>query len=146
MEYLTQLIGQTGVAIPAVELASRYAMSPRGSAPEPVLDTRAKEAYRRRIEELREEIDDADACSDLERAARARMELDRFVEELARATGFAGRTRSFDDSAERARISVHKAIKRAVAMITEVDPTVGGEIRSRLVTGMRCVFLARAAG
>jgi tetratricopeptide (TPR) repeat protein len=146
MEYLTQLIGQTGVAIPAVELASRYAMSSRDSAPDPVLDARAKEAYRRRIEELREEVDDAEACADLERAARARVELDRFVEELARVTGFAGRTRSFDDSAERARVSVHKAIKRAVAMIAEVDPTVGGEIRSRLVTGMRCVFLARAAG
>jgi hypothetical protein len=143
MEYLTKLIGQTGVAIPAVELASGYTMTCRSSAVEPVLDARAKDAYRRRIEELRAEIDDGEACADLERAARGRVELDRFLEELARATGFAGRTRSFDDTAERARVSVHKAIKRAVAMIAEVEPTVGHEIRSRLVTGMRCVFLAR---
>ena len=88
---------------------------------QPVLDDRAKATYRRRIEELQHEVDDADACADLERAARARAELDQFVAELARATGFAGRGRSFADEAERARVAVRKAIKRAVAMITEAD-------------------------
>ncbi len=92
-----------------------------------------------RIEEL-QRVDDADVCADLERAARARVELDQLVAELARATGFAGRGRCFADEAERARVAVRKAIKRAVAMITEVEPILGGEIGSRVVTGTRCVF------
>ena len=71
-------------------------------------------------------------------------ELDRFVAELARATGFGGRTRSFVDGAERARVSVHKAIKRALATIAEADPTLGRELASRVVTGTRCVYLTSA--
>jgi hypothetical protein len=43
------------------------------------------------------------------------------VAELARATGFAGRGRCFADEAE-------------------VEPVLGGEIGSRLVTGTRCVY------
>ena len=111
-----------------------------------MLDERAKACYRARIEQLRDEVDDAESCADLERATRAREELVRFVEELARATGFAGRDRSFADDAERARVSVHKAIKRAVAMIAEVDPSLGREIASRVVTGMRCTFRAAGGG
>lgn len=145
MEYLTRLVEHAGVGIAAIELASGHAMSCRGSSPEPVLDARAKALYRRRIEELREDVDDAEACSDLERAATARAELDRFVVELARSTGFAGRARSFTDSAERARVSVQKAIKRALIMITEADPMLGREIGSRVVTGMHCIYVAHPA-
>ena len=48
----------------------------------------------------------------------------------------------FADEAERARVAVHKAIKRAVAMITEAEPVLGREIGSRVVTGTRCVYRA----
>jgi hypothetical protein len=109
-----------------------------------VLDADAKAAYRRRIEELRSELADAEECADLERAARAREELDRFLEELARCTGFAGRARSFTHNAERARVSVHKAIKRAVSAIAEIDPAIGRAVGDRVVTGSTCVFLATA--
>ena len=142
MEYLTRLVEHAGIGIAAIELASGHAMSCRGSSSEPVLDAHAKAMYRQRIEELRADVEDAEMCADLERAAAARAELDRFVAELARSTGFAGRSRSFADSAERARISVQKAIKRALVMITEADPTLGREIGSRVVTGMQCVYVA----
>jgi hypothetical protein len=142
MEYLTRLVEHAGVGIAAIELASGHAMSCRGSSPEPVLDSRAKAQYRQRIEELRADVEDAEACSDLERAATARAELDRFVVELARSTGFAGRPRSFADSAERARVSVQKAIKRALVMITEADPMLGREFGSRVFTGMHCIYVA----
>jgi hypothetical protein len=144
MDYLSQLIENADVEIAALELASTRAMTLRGEAGEPVLDERAKACYRRRIEELREEVDDAEACADLERAAQARAELDHIVEELARATGLGGRTRTFADEAERARVSVHKAIKRAVAMLTEAEPVLGRHIGARVVTGTRCVFRAAA--
>ena len=115
MEYLERLIEHADVEIAAVELASGHAVACDASKRDPLLDPRAKAAYRRRIEELRTEADDAEQCADIERACTARLELDRYVEELARATGFGGSTRSFADSAERARVSVHKAIKRALA-------------------------------
>jgi hypothetical protein len=96
--------------------------------------------------ELREEIEDADHCADLERAARARIELDGLVAHLSAATGLGGKTRLFGRDAERARISVQKAIKRAIARISEIDPNLGGDIANRVVTGAQCAFLGRPAG
>ena len=136
MQYLDHLLRHPDVDIAAVELAGATSASSR----DPVLDPRAKAAYRRRVEELEAELDDAERCADLERVARARLELDRYLEELARATGLGGRTRSFADAAERARVSVHKAIKRALASITEAHPDLGRELSSRVVTGTRCVY------
>jgi hypothetical protein len=144
VRYLTQLIERAGVEISALELASQHALSRQAAGHHPVLDADAKAAYRRRIEELRSELADAEECADLERAARAREELDRFLEELARCTGFAGRARSFTHNAERARVSVHKAIKRAVSAIAEIDPAIGRAVGDRVVTGSTCVFLATA--
>ena len=74
------------------------------------------------------------------RAARARAELDRFVEELARVTGFAGRTRTFTDEAERARVSVHKAVRRSLTMITDAEPVIGQVLGACVLTGLRCVY------
>ena len=108
--------------------------------------TTARQAYRRRIEELQAEIDEADGHHDGERAVRARLELDRLVDELCRQTGLGGRGRSFGDESERARTSVQKAIKRALAIITEAEPIIGREMGPRLVTGARCVYGAGSAG
>lgn len=107
-----------------------------------MLDPQAAQAYHDEIAELRAEIDDADRCADVERAATARVELDQLVEHLTGATGLAGKPRSFGHDAERARVAVHKAIKRALTMIGDVDLELGREIRDRVMTGARCVFMA----
>ena len=105
-----------------------------------MFDDAAKAAYRRRVEDLRAEIDDADVCNDIERAARAREELDVLLDELRRAAGLGGRTRNFAHDAERARVSVRKAIIRALAAVRAADPILAAELDFRLVTGTRCSF------
>ena len=57
------------------------------------LDAQAKAAYRARVEELREELEQARDWADDERAARAQEELDFIARELARAVGLGGRDR-----------------------------------------------------
>jgi hypothetical protein len=145
MGYLGELIAHPDVAIPAVELASGYSMSHDGLA-QPVLDDIARSQYRRRIEDLRAEIGDAEQYADIERASRARYELDTLLDALARATGLSGRDRGLDNDSERARVSVRKAIVRALATIADADPEVAAELRARVVTGTRCVFNTRATG
>jgi hypothetical protein len=140
MEYLAALITRRDDSVPCLELVSGHAVTMRGSAGDPVLDERARLAYRRRIEELQQDVDEAEADADSERAARARLELDRFVEELARTTGFAGRPRTFGDEAERARVSVNKALKRALQQLLQSDREIGEYIAVRLVTGLRCTL------
>jgi hypothetical protein len=56
-----------------------------------------------------------------------------------------GRSRVFTDDAERARVSVRKAIGRALAGIADVDGDLAGPIDERLVTGHHCTFHAETA-
>lgn len=76
-----------------------------------LLDAQAKAAYRRRLQDLRADADEAEAMGDGERAARARQEIDALAHELARAVGLGGRDRRAAAPAERARVNVSRAIK-----------------------------------
>jgi hypothetical protein len=144
MAYLAQLISQPGVEMAAARLAGGYETSSSGH--QAMLDDRARAAYQRRIAELRAEIDDADAWADLERSARARLELDAVLEELGRTTGLGGRSRSFDDDSERARTAVQKAIRRAIGAVSEADPLLGRQLERSIVTGARCAYLPEVTG
>ena len=57
---------------------------------DPLMDARAKEAYRARIEDLRGELEEARSFNDEERAAAVEEELEALVREVARATGLGG--------------------------------------------------------
>ena len=95
---------------------------------QPVLDERAREAYRRQVAELRREIDEADAYADIERAAARRAEFDALLEELTRVVRPGGRSRAFTGADERARTSVQKALRRAIAAIGAGAPKLAGRV------------------
>jgi hypothetical protein len=59
-----------------------------------VLDDRAKNEYRRRLQELEVELEEAHDWGDAERAARLQAELDLLAQELARAVDRRGRDRA----------------------------------------------------
>ena len=138
--YLAELTNNPGRSISAVALVSSHGDAGPAPRREPVLDDMAKARYRARIGELRAEIDDADLCADLERASRARLEMDELVEQLSRVCGLRGATRSFVDDRERARVAVRKAITRALDAIAKLDPEIARELEARVVTGSRCMF------
>ena len=58
-----------------------------------MLDARAKDAHRRRLAEIEDDIEQARAFGDDERAAQADAERDFLVRELSRAVGLGGRDR-----------------------------------------------------
>jgi hypothetical protein len=104
------------------------------------LDAAAKAAYRRRLEDLREELDEAQRWSDPERAARARAEMDFIAGELAAAVGMGGRDRPQGSHAERARVNVTRAIKTAIRRLGDEDPELGAELEATVHTGVFCRF------
>jgi hypothetical protein len=141
--YLAVLVANPGHEIPAVELAAGLTPAPAAGAAasgQPILDEAAKRAYRRRLDELAAEIDEADAAGAADRAERARSERQWLIDELAAQTGLGGRDRDFAGNAERARISVGKAIRRALDRITAADPVLGEELRESVRTGVRCSY------
>ncbi|MBI2911041.1 MAG: transcriptional regulator [Chloroflexi bacterium] len=106
-----------------------------------LLDAQAKEAYRRRLAEIAEDIEEARAMGDDERAAQAEVERDFLVRELARAVGLGGRDRRVGSASERARASVTRAIRQAMARIREYHPVLGKHLEQAIRTGTYCVYL-----
>jgi tetratricopeptide (TPR) repeat protein len=107
----------------------------------PLLDGQAKEAYRRRLAEIEEDIEEAGALGDDERAAQADAERDFLVRELARAVGLGGRDRRAGSASERARASVTRAVREAMARIREHHPPLGAHLDRTIRTGTYCAYL-----
>ncbi len=107
---------------------------------DPVLDAQAKAAYRRRLDELDQEMDDASVAGDLGRAERARDEREALIDALASAVGLGGRDRRLGDDAERARKAVTARIRDAVRRITDVHPELGAHLAESVHTGSWCAY------
>src|SRR5258705_5318012 len=126
--------------MPAIELAAGTAQSAAVTADrsagshQPVLDEVAMREYRQRLASVAEEIDKYELSNDLRRAEVARAERDWLIAELTAAAGLGGRVREFTSGEERARISVGKAIRRALDRIAAADPTIGDELRATVQT------------
>jgi hypothetical protein len=146
MLHLAVLTANPGTEIAAVELVAgveglaAQAARSSGMSAQPVLDRSAVQRYRQRLSQLADEIDDAELHGDQAAGERARTEREWLVAELASGTGLGGRTRSFSDDGERARLAVGKAIRRALTHVESADPIVGAQLRAGIHTGVRCWY------
>src|SRR5206468_176984 len=86
------------------------------------------------------DLEEAEAASDHERAARARDEMDFLARELASAVGLGGRSRRAPSEAERARVNVTKGLKGALARIGEHSPSLGRHLATTIRTGTFCSY------
>ncbi len=78
---------------------------------------------------------------DDERAAQAAAERGFLVRELARAVGLGGRDRRVGSASERARASVTRAVRQAMARIHDYHPTLGEHLDRAIRTGTYCAYL-----
>jgi hypothetical protein len=106
-----------------------------------MLDARAKEAYRRRLSEIENDIEEARGTGDIERSKRAESERDFLVRELSRAVGLGGRDRRAGSTSERARASVTRALRQTMARIRELSPLLGEHLDRAVRTGSYCAYL-----
>ena len=106
-----------------------------------VLDTRAKDAYRRRLAEIDDDIDQARATGNAEPAAQADAEREFLVRELARAYGLGGRARRAASASERARAGVTRAVRQAIARIGQHHPQLGEHLSRTIRTGTYCAYV-----
>jgi hypothetical protein len=116
---------------------SRTALGDAGE----MLDARAKNAYRRRLAEIEDDMEQARAIGDTERAAQADAERDFLVRELSRAVGLGGHDRRAASASERARVGVTRAIRQAIARIAEHHPQLGEHLNHAVRTGTHCAYL-----
>jgi tetratricopeptide (TPR) repeat protein len=155
MRYLARLLADPGRELHVLDLvaAERGREAPVAAGAEPglsytavsdageLLDARAKDAYRRRLTEIEDDIDQARAAGDAERAAQADAERDFLVRELSRAVGLGGRDRRAGSASERARAGVTRALRQAMARIGEHHPPLGTHLDRTIRTGTYCSYL-----
>jgi tetratricopeptide (TPR) repeat protein len=148
IRYVAELIAHPGVERHAFDLVDLVEGAPAqpgldrrrlGDAGEQ-LDADARSAYRHRIEQLREEMDEAELLQDDHRAAKIQQEVDALVAELGRAFGLGGRDRRAASAAEKARLNVTRAIRAAIARIEQAHPAAGRELNRAIRTGTYCSY------
>ncbi len=105
-----------------------------------MLDEQAKIAYRRRLSELREELEEAKQVGNIERAESAEQEIDALTSELSRAVGLGGRNRRAASASERARQSIGKTIKSVLERIAQSDAALGDILSRCIKTGTVCSY------
>jgi hypothetical protein len=146
MVYLAVLLANPGREIAAAHLAAGHAHDPdvqvdsARAGRQRTLDDEARRSYRRRLQHLDGELRLARDRPDRTRVEALQREHDRVAAELRAAQGIGGRDRMFAGNAERARISVGKAIRRAVTRLHEADADLGQYLRDTVQTGVRCCY------
>jgi hypothetical protein len=151
LQYLAHLLHHAGQGILAIDLVAVGGRQSAGSEGEieeraritstshdPLLDVSAKAAYKRRLEELRDELSEAEANNDLGRAERARAEMDMLAAQLRSALGLGGRDRPAGSDLERARSAVGKRIRAEIKRIRAAHPALGRHLLATITTGYFC--------
>jgi hypothetical protein len=140
LRLLAKLLADPGREFHVLDLVGpapgQAAVSDAGAA----LDATARVAYRRRVEELRSVVDEAESGGEAERAARAREELEFIERELAAAYGLGGVARRLDDPVERARKAVTNRIRDAMSRIEAEHAALGRHLRASIRTGTFCSY------
>jgi hypothetical protein len=149
LHYLRTLLGTPGREFHVLQLSA--SMTPPGAsasrpaelvvgAPGMVLDDgpdqRALRDYRARLDELRGELDQAEALGDLGRAQGLRNELETLMVGLSDQLG-APRQRG---PSETARKAVTKALRTQIGKILEEHPALGRHLRDTVRLGTVCVY------
>jgi tetratricopeptide (TPR) repeat protein len=151
MRYLARLLAEPGREVHVLDLASGAPAASSmatteglrtdgGAGAGPLLDPEAKAAYRERLVDLRAELAQAEEWADTERTARVRAEMDFLTAEVGAAVGLGGRDRTASSAAERARVSVTRAIRGAMDRLATQDAALGRHLEATVRTGTYCSY------
>jgi tetratricopeptide (TPR) repeat protein len=105
-----------------------------------ILDAPAKRDYKRRLDELKEQLEDLIERGDQERAAEVESEMDILKREISNAFGIGGRDRRAGSIAERARLNVTRSIKAALLKVSERQAEFGEMLNRSIRTGLFCSY------
>jgi hypothetical protein len=125
-------VGEGPRTRPDGELATSADLGHAGT----ILDARARDEYRTRLAELREELAEAEGLNDLGRTQRLREEIEVLLQQLAGAKG----GRRVASHGERARVAVTKGLKRALERIAASHPELGRHLTATVRRGYFCVY------
>ena len=133
---------QAGLARGAAEreLIAQGVLRLSGGNQDPLLDANAKDEYRKRVQEIEDDLAEADRQNNIELAAKLRAEREAILVELGRAVGLRGKNRTFPTTKGSARTSVTNAIGDARRAIARRLPAAGEFMSKSIITGGSCRY------
>lgn len=153
LRYLARLLAEPGREFHVLDLvAVEQGTLPLGSPVDegalgldtgaglPLIDEQAREAYRRRLAEVDEDIEEATRMSDLGRLELAQRDRDYLIAELTHSVGLGGRHRTVGGTAERARTSVTRSLRYAITRLSEHHPVLATHLEQAVHTGTYCRY------
>lgn len=135
--YIAELMRAPGREVFVAELfASVRGVSdvPLGTSGE-TLDDRARRDYRRRAEDLKYQLSEAERNNDSGRCESIRSELEELADQILAGQGLSGRARRSQDDRDRIRKSVSMAIGRAIGTIRKHAPALGEHLDKHIHRG-----------
>jgi hypothetical protein len=106
----------------------------------PVLDAKAKAECKCRLNELRQDLSEAERFNDPQRKTEAQNEMRAIADCLGSAVGLGGRDRKACSDTERARSAVTKCIRKSIQKIGSAIPSLGYHLAARIKTGYFCSY------
>ena len=143
LSYLARLLSDPGREFHALDLvavANGTLPGPPGERGLEMLDERAIAAYRRRLSEIEEDLDEAHQFNDLGRVALAERDREFILAQLSGALGLAGRRRTSGGSTERARTAVTRSLRYAISRVDAQHPGLGRHFSQSVRTGVYCSY------
>jgi hypothetical protein len=137
LRYLARLLADPERELHVVDLAG--AADVREGEATAVPDPEARRAYRRRLEDLRAQLEEAERFEDLGRAAALQEEMDALASELAAVYGL--RSARARGGAERVRKAVTKCIRDQITKIGRSDAALGRHLANAVRTGTFCAYV-----
>jgi hypothetical protein len=133
LDYLRVLLGRPGADVPVLELVAATDGTPVIPEAGTLVDQQALTAYRRRVRELDEAIERAEAA-DPDRAQALAIERETVIAQARSGS------RPGSGQAERARVVVRQSITTALARLEMHDGEVARELRATIRTGTSCRY------
>ena len=111
-----------------------------------MVDRTALGAYRQRLADLDDDLDEAARDNDDERRARLEVERQALIDELSRTRSVRGEPRAFaNHPAERARKAVAGRVRDTIRKLEPTLPELSAHLEASIVTGTYCRYRAEAA-
>jgi hypothetical protein len=141
LRYIERLLSDPGREVHVLDMV-RLERGTSGSAQPglPVLDEQARAAYKRRLADIDDDVQDAQATGDFTRMELAERDRDFLLAELRRAAGLGGRNRTTGSDAERARTSVTRSIRYALDRLARQHPRLAEHLSACVRTGTYCSY------
>ncbi|MGC9353648.1 MAG: tetratricopeptide repeat protein [Mariniphaga sp.] len=107
---------------------------------EVLIDDKAKKQYQFRIQEIQQELQEAEANNDIAVSLKLQEEYEKLLNHLSSSLGIRNKARSTGDPVEKARSAVTWRIRNAIRKIENSHPELGKHLDVSVKTGTFCCY------